>query len=154
MICPTTDWYLKEVSITPIYIAYIGDKSLSCDFNYFNFIHNARDNLKSGRKETIKIIANVTLWLTPPGSITAIPVTNLETLVWFSPLQCWFGFAVISVLQNTLGSTLGKERAHLSENKGGRSEWKKFGKTFKTNGSCFNDLWRAKLWIVSPFSGN
>ena len=59
----------------------IGDKSLSCDANYFNFIHNARDNLKSGRKETIKIIANVTLWLTPLGSITAIPVTNLETLV-------------------------------------------------------------------------
>lgn len=22
----------------------IGDKSLSCDSNYFNFIHNARDN--------------------------------------------------------------------------------------------------------------
>lgn len=59
----------------------IGDKSSSCDANYFNFIHNVRDNLKSGRKETIKIIANVTLWLTPPGSITAIPVTNLETLV-------------------------------------------------------------------------
>ena len=28
------------------------------------------------------------------------------------------GITVISVLQNTRGSTLGKERAHLSENKG------------------------------------
>ena len=40
---------------------------------------------------------------------TCILVTNLETLVWFFPSQCWFGCAVISVLQNTLGSTLGKE---------------------------------------------
>ena len=39
----------------------------------------------------------------------AILVTNLETLVWFFPPKCWFGFAVISVLQDTLGSTLGKE---------------------------------------------
>ena len=37
-----------------------------------------------------------------------ILVTNL-----FSPPQWWFGFAVILVLQNTLGSTLGKERGTL-----------------------------------------
>ena len=44
---------------------------------------------------------------------STILVTNLETLVWFSAPQCWFGFAVISVLQNTLGSTLGKEIGHI-----------------------------------------
>ena len=62
------------------------------------------------------------LWRGPTVTTHALPlsnrrilgatilVTNLETLVWFSPPQCWFGIAVISVLQNTRGSTLGKER--------------------------------------------
>ena len=39
-----------------------------------------------------------------------ILIINLETLVWFSPPQCWFGIAVISVLQNKVGSTSGKEQ--------------------------------------------
>ena len=62
------------------------------------------------------------LWRGPTVTTHALPlsnrrilgatilVTNLETLVWFSPCQCWFGIAVISVLQNTRDSTLGKER--------------------------------------------
>ena len=47
----------------------IGDKPLSRDPNDFNFIHNAKDNFEAGFKETMKVIANVTLWLTSPGSI-------------------------------------------------------------------------------------
>ena len=42
-----------------------------------------------------------------------IVIINLETLVWFSTPQCWFGFAVISVLQNTLSATLGREKGHI-----------------------------------------
>ena len=51
-----------------------------------------------------------------PGAATIL-VKNLETLP-----QCWFGITVLSVLQNTRGSTLGRERAHYSENKSVRSK--------------------------------
>ena len=41
-----------------------------------------------------------------------ILVTNLETLVWFCPsLMLIMGITVFSVLQNTRGSTFGKERS-------------------------------------------
>ena len=42
----------------------------------------------------------------------------------------------------------GRRGAHLSENKGEKSECKKFSKKFKKNGFCFNDLWR----ILQPVS--
>ena len=74
-----------------------------------------------------------------------ILVTNLETLVWFSPSPM-----LIWVLQSSQCSKIcmaqhwGRRGAHLRENKGVRSEiWRKF----KTNGSCFNDLWRV-LYLV------
>ena len=53
------------------------------------------------------------------------------------------GITVVSVLQNTRGSTLGRERAHFSENKSVRSKnqyGKEFSRKLKRNGVCFNDL--------------
>ena len=44
------------------------------------------------------------------------------------------------MLLNTRSSTLGKERARLSENKGEKRECQTFSKKFKENGFCFNDL--------------
>ena len=85
---------------------------------------NDNNLLKQCKKLSIKVNKSSKL----EGLETTILVRNLETLAWFSAHQCWFGFAVISVLQNTLGSTLGKERGHISENKGEKSECKKFGK--------------------------
>ena len=66
---------------------------------------------------------------------TTILVTNLETLVWFSPSPM-----LIWVLQSShcfkirLAQHCGRRGANVSENEGVRSE---------TNGSCFNDLWRV-----------
>ena len=71
------------------------------------------------------------------------PSHKLETLVWFSPSQCWFGFVVISVLQNTLGTTLGKERGTFEWEQRCEEWMLEVWKKFKTNGSCFNDLWRV-----------
>ena len=52
------------------------------------------------------------------------------------------GITVVqSVLQNTRGSTFGRERAHYSEDKSVRSKnLKNFLEKFKRNGVCFNDL--------------
>ena len=47
---------------------------------------------------------------------------------------------VVSVLQNTHGSTLGRVRAHYSENKSVRSKSQEFSRKFKRSGVCFNDL--------------
>ena len=50
------------------------------------------------------------------------------------------GITVVSVLQNTRGSTLGWERAHYSENKSVRSNFQEFSRKFRRSGVCFNDL--------------
>ena len=50
------------------------------------------------------------------------------------------GITAVSVLQNTRGSTLGRERAHYSENKSVRSKSQEFSGKFKRSGVCFNDL--------------
>ena len=55
------------------------------------------------------------------------------------------GITVVSLLQNMRGSTLGRERAHYSENKSVRSKSQEFSRKFKRSGVCFNDLWRV-LW--------
>ena len=63
----------------------------------------------------------------PDHDRATILVTNLETLVWFSPSQM-----LIWVLQSSQCSNVrvaqhwGRKGAHLSENKGGKSECKKF----------------------------
>ena len=75
-----------------------------------------------------------------------ILVKNLETLVCVSPSPM-----LIWVLQSSLCLKIrvaqhrGRRGAHLSENKGVKSESKKFSRKFKRNGLCFNDLWRV-LW--------
>ena len=64
-----------------------------------------------------------------------------------SPMLIW-------VLQQSQCSKIrvaqhqGRRGAHLSENKGEKSECKKFSKKFKKNGFCFNNLWR----ILQPLS--
>ena len=45
--------------------------------------------------------------------VTTILVKNLETLVWFLPPQCWFGFAVISVLQKYARLNIGEGEWHI-----------------------------------------
>ena len=50
------------------------------------------------------------------------------------------GITVASVLQNTRGSILGRERAHYSENKSVRSKNLKTFPKFQEKGVCFNDL--------------
>ena len=50
------------------------------------------------------------------------------------------GITVVSVLQNTRVSTLGKERARYSESKSVRSKSQELSRKFKRNGVCFNDL--------------
>ena len=44
------------------------------------------------------------------------------------------GITAVSVLQNTRGSTLGRERAHYSENTFVRSKSQEFSRKFKTSG--------------------
>ena len=53
------------------------------------------------------------------------------------------GITAVSVLQNTRGSTFGRERAHYSENKSVMSKSQEFSGKFKRSGVCFNDLWRV-----------
>ena len=50
------------------------------------------------------------------------------------------GFAVISVVQNTRGSTLGREKGHFSKKTCVRSKPRDFSRKFGRNGVCFNDL--------------
>ena len=60
------------------------------------------------------------------------------------------GITVISVLQNTHGLTLGKERGTL-EWEQRCEEWTyKIFQKFKKNGFCFNDLWRVLLPVSQP----
>ena len=61
------------------------------------------------------------------------------------------GIAVISVLQNMRGSTLGKEGAHLSENKGEKSEYEKFSKKFRKDELCFNELFIFGSIVTNVF---
>ena len=56
------------------------------------------------------------------------------------------GITVVSVLQNTRGSTLGRERTHFTEKKSVWSKSLEFSRKFKRNGVSFNDLWRV-LWL-------
>ena len=60
-----------------------------------------------------------------------------------SPMLIWALQLVVSVLQNTRGSTLGREGAHYSENKSVRSKFHEFSRKFKRSGVYFNDLWRV-----------
>ena len=70
-----------------------------------------------------------------------ILVKNLEnTCVRFLFPSVDLGITVVSVIQNTRGSTLGRERAHYSENKSVRSKSQEFSRKFKRSGVCFNDL--------------
>ena len=50
------------------------------------------------------------------------------------------GFAVISVLQYTRGSTLGREKGHFSKKTCVRSKPREFSRKFGRNGVCFNYL--------------
>ena len=50
------------------------------------------------------------------------------------------GITMVLVLQNRRGSTLGRERAHYSENKGVGSKSQEFTRKFKRNGVCLNYL--------------
>ena len=75
---------------------------------------------------------------------TKILVNNLETTVFvFASLM------LICVLQSSQCSKIRvaqhwwRRGAHLSENKGVKSECKKFSRKLKRNGFCFNDLWRV-----------
>ena len=66
-----------------------------------------------------------------------------NTCVCFPFPKVDLGITVVSVLQNTCGSTLGTERAHYSGNKSVRSKSQEFSRKFKRNSVCFNDLWRV-----------
>ena len=67
-----------------------------------------------------------------------------NTCVCFPLHNVDLGMTVVSVLQNTCGSTLGRERAHYSENKSGRSKSQECSGKFKRSGVCFSDLW----WVM------
>ena len=56
------------------------------------------------------------------------------------PAVSVLGITAVSVLQNTRGSTKGRERAHYSENKSVRSKSQEFSRKFKSSGVHFNDL--------------
>ena len=71
---------------------------------------------------------------------TAILVKNLETCVHFPFPNVDLAITVVAVLQNTRGSTLGRERVHYSENKSVRSKSQEFSRKFKRRSVCFNDL--------------
>ena len=78
-----------------------------------------------------------------------------NTCVRFPLPKFDLGVTVISVLQNTRGSTLGRERAHYSETKSVRSKSQQFSWKFKKSEVRFNDLWRVlKLlsWILLSFN--
>ena len=51
-----------------------------------------------------------------------------------------FAITAVSVLQNTRGSTLGRERAHYSDNKSVRSKSQEFSRKCKRSRVCFNDF--------------
>ena len=66
-----------------------------------------------------------------------------NTCVIFSFPNVDLGITVVSVLQHTGGSTLGKERGTFEwEWRCQEWMWENWRK-FKTNGFCFNDLWRV-----------
>ena len=72
---------------------------------------------------------------------STISVKNLEALkcISTSPMLLW-GVTVVSVRQNTRGSTLGREKAYFTEKKSVMSKFQEFSRKFKRNGVCFNDL--------------
>ena len=50
------------------------------------------------------------------------------------------GITVVSVLQNTRGSTLEREKAHFREENSVKYKSHDFSRKFERNGVCFNDL--------------
>ena len=78
-----------------------------------------------------------------------------NTCVRFPFPKVDLGITVVSVLQNTRCSTLGRDRAHYSETKSVRSKSQEFSWKFKKSRVRFNDLWRIlKLlsWILLSFN--
>ena len=65
-----------------------------------------------------------------------ILVKNLETPCPFVDL----GITMVSVLQNTRGSTLGREKGHFSEKTCVTSKSRDFSRKFERKGFCFNDF--------------
>ena len=63
-----------------------------------------------------------------------------HTCVRFPFPKVDLSITVVSLLQNRCGSTLGRVRAHYSENKSVRGKSQEFSKKFKRSGVCFNDL--------------
>ena len=71
----------------------------------------------------------------------AILIKNLETLASVSPFSnVDLGITVVSVLPNTCGSTLGREKAHFRGENSVTYKSQDFSRKFERNSVCFNDL--------------
>ena len=70
--------------------------------------------------------------------VKRVCISPSPMLIW--PLQRSQCFKI------RVASTLGRERAHYSENESVRSKSQEFSRKFKRRGVCFNDLWRV-LWL-------
>ena len=102
----------------------------------FAFVSGCPTKASKKRPPTTGTQFKVCLQLKP-----AILVKNLGTLVCVSPSPM-----LIWVLQSSqcfiirVTQRRGRRGAHLSENKGVKSESTKFSRKFKRNGLCFSDL--------------
>ena len=94
----------------------------------FNFTLRTRQKTRIFHQRSQKIHLDLNLSLFPLFRLNTILVTNLETLVWFSPSPM-----LIWVLQSShcfkirLAQHCGRRGANVSENEGVRSECKKLG---------------------------
>ena len=101
--------------------------------NLKNFLKNSRETLSVSMICDGYYNPHKKSW----NTCVRFPFTNVD-----------LGITVVSVLQNTRGSTLGRERAHYSSNKSVRSKSQVFSRKFKRNTFCFNDLWRVLFSLI------
>ena len=84
----------------------------------------------------------------PKGSQICIFIYNTRQISWNTCVYFPFpnvdlGITVVSVLQNTVDSTLRRENAHFRGENSVTYKSQDFSRKFERNGVCFNDLWRV-----------
>ena len=94
----------------------------------------------SAARRTQLVVVTTPKFITKPPSKLQYSSQMLKHLCDFPLPNVDLGFAVISVLQNTRCSTLGREKGHFSKETCVRSKPREFSRKFGRNGVCFNYL--------------